>query len=517
MISRFERAKVRRHTVFCGDGLASVALPDDAEIIRARPPLRALSNWQAALRSALEAPIGYPPLSDLVKPSHFVTIAFDDPCLPIPLMRRDVRAAVAEYLTERLLALGVKEERIRFVCANGLHRKWTSAELSAILGRRILSRFRYGEKLICHDAEDRSSLRHLGTTDQGEIVEINKAVTDSDLMFYISLVWTSMNGGWKSTAVGLGSYRSIACHHNPTALLSGGSLVEPHSSAMHQSIQRIGRLIGNHSRIVQIEIVLNTRNWAGLLTPLFDLDGKGGAFAEVAAHLLPQPLWRLFGRRLRSRYEPVAIHAGRVEEVHEKSLATLYLQQNVPVGHQFDVAIVGLADMSPYSAFSRMNPLLVMNLGLGYVFNLHRGRPLVRRGGVMVLVNPVRAGFHRKHHLPYIDFFEQVLPQTLDPFEMRSRFEPTFAASPRYVEAYRHRFCYHGSHPFFAWYWGARAMAHLGMVVLANAKEPKIVRRMGFTPATDVSQALAMAADLVGRKPNVALLRIPPLFAAEPA
>ncbi len=432
-------------------------------------------------------------------------------------MRRDVRAAVAEYLVERLLALGVNEERIRFVCANGLHRKWTRAELSAIIGKRILSRFRYGERLLCHDAEDRSSLRYLGTTEQGEIVEINKAVTDSDLMFYISVAWTSMNGGWKSTAVGLGSYRSIACHHNPTALSSGGSLVEPRTCAMHQSIRRMGRLIGNHSRIVQIEIVLNTRNWAGLLTPLLDLDEKASALAEVSARFLPKPLWRLMARRLRSGYEPIAIHAGQVEEVHEKSLAALSCQQAVPIGQEFDVAVVGLADMSPYSAFSRMNPLLVMNLGLGYVFNLYRGRPLVRPGGVMVLVNPLRAGFHPKHHLPYIDFFEQVLPETLDPLEMRSRFEPAFAASPRYIEAYRHRFSYHGSHPFFAWYWGARAMAHLGMVVFANAREPKIVRRMGFIPATDVSQALARAADLVGRKPKMALLRIPPLFAAEPA
>lgn len=504
-----------RHTVFCGDGLASIALPDDTEIIRGRPPLSTLPNWQAALRSAIEAPIGYPPLSALVKPEHFVTIAFDDPCLPIPLMRRDVRAAVAEHLVERLLALGVREERIRFVCANGLHRKWTRGELSAVIGKRILSRFRYGDHLICHDAEDRANLRHLGTTEQGEIVEINKAVTDCDLMFYISVVWTSMNGGWKSTAVGLGSYRSIACHHSPTALLSGGSLVEPRTSGMHQSIRRIGQVIENHARIVQIEIVLNTRNWAGLLTPLLALDGKAGAFAELATRFLPQTLWRLFGRRLRSGYEPVAIHAGRVEEVHEKSLATLYSQQNVPIGHEFDIAIVGLADMSPYSAFSRINPLLVMNLGLGYVFNLYRGRPLVRRGGVMVIVNPLRAGFHREHHLPYIDFFEEVLPRTLDPFEMRSRFEPAFACSPRYVEAYRHRFCYHGSHPFFAWYWAARAMAHLGMVVFANAREPKIVERMGFVPVSDVSEALATAAQLVGPKPGIALLRIPPLFVAE--
>ena len=62
-----------------------------------------------------------------------------------------------------------------------------------------------------------------------------------------------------------------------------------------------------------------------------------------------------------------------------------------------------------------MNPILVMCMGLGYLFNMYRGKPLVREGGVVIMTHPTYREFHPVHHPSYIDFFEQVLADTTDP------------------------------------------------------------------------------------------------------
>ena len=48
------------------------------------------------------------------------------------------------------------------------------------------------------------------------------------------------------------------------------------------------------------------------------------------------------------------------------------------------------------------------------------------------------------------------------------------------------------------WYWGSHALQHLGQVIIVGG-EPRSVRRLGFTPASTLHDALEMAADVVGR------------------
>ena len=41
-------------------------------------------------------------------------------------------------------------------------------------------------------------------------MEINRAAAQCDLLIYVNINWTQMNGGWKSVSVGLGTYRTIS-------------------------------------------------------------------------------------------------------------------------------------------------------------------------------------------------------------------------------------------------------------------------------------------------------------------
>ena len=70
-----------------------------------------------------------------------------------------------------------------------------------------------------------------------------------------------------------------------------------------------------------------------------------------------------------------------------------------------------------------MNPVLVMCMGLGYFFNLYKGVPLAREGGVMIFTHPVTPEFNPVHHPSYVDFYEEVLSDTRDPMEIHKRYE----------------------------------------------------------------------------------------------
>jgi hypothetical protein len=161
-----------------------------------------------------------------------------------------------------------------------------------------------------------------------------------------------------------------------------------------------------------------------------------------------------------------------------------------------------------------MNPILAMCLGLGYFFNLYRGRPLVRRGGALIFTHPLRREFHPVHHPSYVDFYEEVLAETSSPEEIEQRFEGAYAEDEWYRHLYRNSYAYHGVHPFYMWYWCAHALEHVGEVIFVGA-DAETCRRLGFRRADTMRDALEMATHVVGPDPSVTHLHCPPLFYCE--
>ena len=52
-------------------------------------------------------------------------------------------------------------------------------------------------------------MKEVGTTEEGEVVELNRKAVESDLVIYVNLNFVPMDGGHKSVAVGLCGYRSL--------------------------------------------------------------------------------------------------------------------------------------------------------------------------------------------------------------------------------------------------------------------------------------------------------------------
>ncbi|MGH9121067.1 MAG: lactate racemase domain-containing protein [Acidimicrobiales bacterium] len=506
-----------------GEGFTLERLPvERSRVVYAPEATAPLDDPDQAVRDALENPVGdSPPLSALLHAGMRLTIAFDDISLPLPPMRRpDNRQRVIEAVLEAAAAAGVDD--VVLICALALHRRMTEAELRHALGDRVYDAFAPHGLLLQHDAEDPAGMVELGRTDRGELVEINKRAATSDLLVYVNINLVAMDGGHKSVATGLASYRSLRHHHNVATMRASRSFMDQHRSELHSANWRIGRLIAESGvRIFQIETTLTNDPFPSQMAFLtkreweWNLRDRASYLAvERAIASSPTRLNRGVFQAIKAPHAMSGVAAGEVEAVHAVTTERVYRQQLVPVEGQTDVVIFGLPHLSPYNVNSIMNPILVMCMGLGYQFNFYRGKPLVRPGGVAIICHPTPWSFHPVHHPSYIDFFEEVLSATTDPVEIEKTYEERFATDEWYRHLYRTSHAYHGVHPFYMWYWGAHALDYLGDVIIAGGDQ-KAVHRLGFKSASTLQDALEMAGDTVGRDPTITHFHCPPIMIAD--
>jgi len=300
------------------------------------------------------------------------------------------------------------------------------------------------------------------------------------------------------------------------------SFMDQPASELHSSNWRMGRLIAESGvKIFQIETTLNNdtfpsnfkflqkREWEWSLR-----DRATFAATSTALSKTPPRIARQIFQSIKSPHALTSVQAGEVEAVHALTTANVWAQQGVDVEGQTDILTMGLPYICPYNVNSIMNPILVACLGLGYFFNMYRGKPLVREGGVVIMSHPTPWEFNPVHHPSYIDFFEQVLSETTDPIEVADRYEEPFATDPWYIHLYRTGHAYHGVHPFYMWYWCAHALQHLGGVVIVGG-DPAAVHRLGFRVASTLEDALEMARDVVGPSPSLTHLHAPPILMAD--
>jgi len=507
--------------VWHGEGFRLERLPAErSRVVYAPEPLAALRDPDDAVRQALESPLGgAAPLRQQLRAGMRLTVAFDDLSLPLPPMRRpDNRQRVIEAVLDLAASAGVDD--VVLIAALGLHRRMTEAELRHALGDRIFDAFAPSGRLLQHDAEDPAQMVVVGKTDHGEEVEVNRRVAESDLLVYVNINLVAMDGGHKSTSTGLMSYRSVRSHHNVRTLQHSRSLMDRPNSELHSSAWRIGRFLGQHVKVFQIETTLNNDAFPSEMAFLQKREWEWGVrdrasflAASRGLELLPPSTRRSIFQSIDAPHQMTSVQAGEVEAVHEVTIANLHRQQVVDVEGQSDVVIFGLPHVGPYNVNSIMNPLLVMCMGLGYFFNFYIGKPLVRPGGTVIISHPTPWAFHPVHHPSYIDFFEEVLPVTTDPLQIEKGFEERFATDEWYRHLYRTSYAYHGVHPFYMWYWGAHALEYAGSTIIVGG-DRKAVRRMGFKPASTLADALEMAEDQVGRDPAITYFRCPPVMLA---
>jgi len=448
-----------------GDATLTATLPERARTLSNTEAVTPtpLADLDAAVAQALATPLGSPPVRALVKPGASVTIAFDDATVP---SYGPIRSAAITALLRELEAAGVWRRRVTLICANALHRKLRPAELARIIGADLVAEF--GERLLCHDAENSDVLVNLGPTpEHGYPVITHRLVAESDLTIYVNAGYMrGFNGGWKSVCVGLSTYDSIRVTHTPD-----GMSMSVHGNRMHAVLDEMGR---------HLERRLGRR--------VFKVDT-----------MLADP------------HHAAKVVAGSVDDTRQvilSAMAALFPPRREVVGPaRFDVFVYGVADASPYAVFSHMNPILTLiSSGLGYLGGLVEA--VGTSGCTIIMATPVPERWDEVAHPSYREVWERVLPITRDPYEIMRRFADDYARRPDYIEAYRTRFGFHPVHGILATY-PLKRLTHVGRVIVVGALDPAIPRHLGFEVAASVEEAVALAESIHGRDCAIAHVRQP--------
>ena len=457
-------------------------------------------------------------IRDSLEPGMKVTIAVDDISLPLPPMARpDIREVILEIVCEMLADHGVDD--VHIIVATSLHRRMTDAEIRRMVGEKVWKGYA-PDRLYNHDACDPDGMVTLGKTGSGEVVEMNRRAAESDLIIYVNINLVPMDGGHKSVGVGLCGYESLKAHHTPRAIVNSDSFMDPSRSALSHSVERIGRVAEQQTKVFHIETVLNNRMFSGPMSFLMKNEDDFTEADRLKFQALkwtldrtPRSLRREVFMRVPAAYELVACHAGACEPTHARTLKKSFEQYAIPVEGQADILISGIPYISPYNVNSKaLNPLLVQVMALGYFFHMYRGRPLVKKGGVMIVTHPATDAFDPVHHPSYIEFFNRLLPETQDAYTLESRYQDEFAYNPSYVELYRRGNAYHGAHPFYMWYWGQAGREWLGKVIVVGADNATVPRLLGWERADTLSEAIAMGRSFMGRGAQITMLHHPPIL-----
>ena len=184
----------------------TVTLPDTVDVLAPRF-LPGLPNEPEALRGALRAPIGSPPLAELVKPGDGVVVVHTD------ITRATPNDRILPVLLDELETAGIAQENITLINGLGTHRPQTEAELRTMLSDRIVDRYR----CLQHDCNDEANLISLGETSLGHPVRINRFYLEADVRILTGFIephfFAGFSGGPKAVIPSLSGAESVFTNH----------------------------------------------------------------------------------------------------------------------------------------------------------------------------------------------------------------------------------------------------------------------------------------------------------------
>ncbi|MEX2183760.1 MAG: nickel-dependent lactate racemase [Chloroflexota bacterium] len=174
-----------------GDEMASFGIAPDRLLDHLKPVVvAALQDPGAAVREALDRPVGTAPLEELVRGSQKVLIVTDDLTRPTPtwLLLPDILARIEQA--------GVRDDSVTILIATGTHRPMTDAELRSKLGPAAVDRYRIENHR--YDALDQ--LVELPETAGGVPVTVNRLVAEADFIIGVGNIVPHRYCGWAGGA-----------------------------------------------------------------------------------------------------------------------------------------------------------------------------------------------------------------------------------------------------------------------------------------------------------------------------
>jgi nickel-dependent lactate racemase len=151
-------------TLAYGRSAVDIDLAEDCLVpVRRRPPAPALADPAAAVRAALETPLGFPPLRRALTPDDHVVVVLDE---HLPHLA-ELLTPVLEHISEAHVA---PEAITLLTPASGGGQRWIDDLPEAFEDVRVEA----------HDPKDRKKLSYLATTRRGRRIYVNRTAVDAD-------------------------------------------------------------------------------------------------------------------------------------------------------------------------------------------------------------------------------------------------------------------------------------------------------------------------------------------------
>jgi nickel-dependent lactate racemase len=183
--------------------------------------VKPLADPAAAIREAMERPIGCAPLPDLVRAkgkdpaSLKVCITTSDITRPVPYKGEK---GILPPLLDAFRRAGVRRENVTLLVGTGTHRPSTREEKVAMFGGDVAG----GYRILDHVCDDEANLVRVGRTRAGTDVLVNRVFVESDLKVATALVeshfMAGVSGGRKAVCPALVSRKTIERFHSAEVL-----------------------------------------------------------------------------------------------------------------------------------------------------------------------------------------------------------------------------------------------------------------------------------------------------------
>lgn len=190
-----------------GQGQLPVEFPADRTTVITPAHREGLADERAAVLSALQSPIGAPPLRDWLKPGARICILFTD------ITRATPNDRLIPWLLAHLEECGVQREQITLLNQLGTHRPNTRAELEKMLTPAVVERYR----VLNHEPENAAACIELGKTRTGAPAWINRHAVCSDVRIVTGFIephfFAGFSGGPKGIMPGVAHVETVMSNH----------------------------------------------------------------------------------------------------------------------------------------------------------------------------------------------------------------------------------------------------------------------------------------------------------------
>ncbi len=201
-----------------GERELEIELPAEWRVIaEALPkPSQPCDSVEEEFNRVMALPVGATPLADRELRGKRVVIVVDDLTRPTPAH------LFFPYLLRDLDSAGARRGDLLLLTALGVHRPMSDAELERKIGRESLADMQWEN----HSARDDLRLVHLGQTQAGTPVRLNRRLLEADLVISVGSiephVLAGFGGGLKNIVPGCAGAETIGRNH-----LVGASGSEP--------------------------------------------------------------------------------------------------------------------------------------------------------------------------------------------------------------------------------------------------------------------------------------------------